>query len=87
MDHEVVNVCNCFNFLPVYCLLFNNITQTHHNCQNYKNIKLFGFLRLNLLTNLGNMKPIHVEENFKNVMNESEIALVNERSEDERSKV
>jgi hypothetical protein len=33
------------------------------------------------------MKPIHVEENFKNVMNEGEIALVNERSEDERSKV
>ncbi len=33
------------------------------------------------------MKPIHVEENFKNVMNESEIALVNERSEDERSKM
>jgi hypothetical protein len=33
------------------------------------------------------MKPIHVEENFKNVMNESAIALVNERSEDQRSKV
>jgi len=33
------------------------------------------------------MKPIHVEENFKNFMNESEIALVNERSEDERSKM
>jgi hypothetical protein len=28
-----------------------------------------------------------VEVNFKNVMNESEIALVNERSEDERFKV
>jgi hypothetical protein len=28
-----------------------------------------------------------VEENFENVMNESEIALVNERSEDERPKV
>jgi hypothetical protein len=28
-----------------------------------------------------------VEENFKNVMNENEIALVNERNEDERSKV
>jgi hypothetical protein len=33
------------------------------------------------------MKPIRVEENFKNVMNENEIALVNERNEDERSKV
>jgi hypothetical protein len=33
------------------------------------------------------MKPIHVEENFKNDMNESEISLVNERSEDERFKV
>jgi hypothetical protein len=33
------------------------------------------------------MKPIYVEVNFKNVMNESEIALVNERSEDERFKV
>jgi hypothetical protein len=33
------------------------------------------------------MKPIHVEEKLKNVTNESEIALPNERSEDERSKV
>jgi hypothetical protein len=56
-----------------------------HNYQNYNNIKLFGFLSLDTLTNLENMELIHVEESFEIVMNESEIPLEAE-NEDERSK-
>jgi hypothetical protein len=81
MSDEHVNVCNCFHCLHAYGLLILN----NHNYQNKNNIKLFGFLSLDTLTNLENMEPIHVEESFEIVTNESEIPL-EEENEDERSK-